>query len=57
MTRGVACLSLAIAAAWGAVSHVAAETSKVSEARLTAIESDGAAIKGQLAEILVAVKR
>ncbi|HEX7794447.1 MAG TPA: type IV pilus secretin PilQ [Vicinamibacterales bacterium] len=39
MTRGVACLSLAIAAAWGAVSHAAAGTSKVSEARLTAITS------------------
>ena len=39
MTRGVACLSLAIAAAWGAVSHAAAGASKVSEARLTAITS------------------
>jgi type IV pilus secretin PilQ/predicted competence protein len=39
VTRGVACLSLAIAAAWGAVSHAAAGASKVSEARLTAITS------------------
>ena len=39
MTRGVACLSLAIAAAWGAVSHATAGASKVSEARLTAITS------------------
>ena len=39
MTRGVACLSLAIAAAWGAVSHAAAGASKISEARLTAITS------------------
>jgi hypothetical protein len=39
VTRGVACLSLAIAAAWGAVSHAAAGASKISEARLTAITS------------------
>ena len=39
MTRGVACLTLAIAAAWGAVSHAAAGASKISEARLTAITS------------------
>ena len=39
MTRGVACLSLAIAAAWGAVSHAAAGASKISEARLTGITS------------------
>jgi type IV pilus assembly protein PilQ len=39
VTRGVACLSLAIAAAWGAVSHAAVGASKISEARLTAITS------------------
>jgi type IV pilus assembly protein PilQ len=39
VTRGVACYTLAIAAAWGAVSHAAAGASKISEARLTAITS------------------
>ena len=40
MTRGKALyLTLALAAAWGAVSHAAAGSSKVSEARLTGITS------------------